>query len=183
MPNSNPTYPPLLLLPRDPKQAATILVQHLPVDTTPIRGQTVEHVTLEVRRLARPGGMARSLTGTTAQELTGGVEVSARVPACAYDPVTGYLSGRMGPGWTEAQLTRRVTYMVQNAVAYYDLRCSRDSLYVYIRKLQEDCPADNLEMDMAEEEAVTGYHSALKEMDAEDIKHWWMWLSVWGGLR
>lgn len=179
MTNTNPTYPPLLLLGKDPERAAELLVQRLPADTTPIRGQTVEHVTLEVRRLARPGGMARTLTGSTTQELTGGVEVSARVPACAHDPVTGYLSGRMGPGWTTEQLKKRIVYMMQNAVAYYNLRCSRDGLYAYILKLQQECPADDVEMDMAEEEAVTGYHSALKEMDADDIKHWWGWLTTW----
>lgn len=173
---------PLILLPADVEAAARILVQHLPGDTTPVRGQTIEHVTLEVRRLARVGGMARTVTGVTRPELSGGVEVAARVPACSYDPYPGYLSGRMGPGWSENRLQRRIVYMLNNAIAYYWLRCKRDGLYVYMCGRQNAHPDDNLEMAMAEEEAVTGCHSVLRDMDEEDIKYWWSWLAAWHAL-
>lgn len=169
---------PLLYLPAEVERAAWLMVERLPDDATPLRGQTVEHVTLEVRRLARPGGMARTLTGETTVQLTGGVEVSARVPACAYDPVPGYLSGRMGPGWSRERLQRRIVYALQNALAYYQLRCRRDLMYSYMRSVQ-DRATEDLEMAMAEEEAVSGHNSVLREMTESDLSYWWHWIGMW----
>lgn len=155
---------------------AHALARELPADGASVQGVLRERATIELRRLTRRAGGARSITEDPAIELTGGVEVSARLPACAYDPHPAHISGRLGPGWSARDLERRVGYLIQNIRALLALRLERDGLYSQLQRLEG---IDNLDVElaMAEEEAVSGHRSALDEMSEADVIFWRGWLA------
>lgn len=161
------------------------LITSLPDDAQPVRGRTRQGITIELRRLSRRAGVSRTITGAAMIELTGGVEIAARVPACAYDPYPAYSSGRLPPGWTLDQLRKRTHYAIENALAHAELRRRRDGLFQMIVHMEATTPstAPHLTLAMAEEEAVTGRHSDIHEMDEIDIAYWHAWLSVWYNLH
>lgn len=165
------------------RDMAEQLVAALPADAERVRGRSRTGIEAELRRLSRRAGGARSLIGPSELELTGGVEIATRVPPCAHDPYHGYLSGRLGPGWTVERLTGRVEYMIANAFAQADLRRKRDGLYSLLEQLRFAYGRGVLAMAMAEEEAVSGHASELVEMGADDVRYWSRWLRVWADLH
>ena len=161
------------------------LIMSLPDDAQPVRGRTRQGLAFELRRLARRGGISRTITGTSVIGLTGGVEIAARVPACAYDPTPTYSSGRLAPGWTLQQLRKRTHYCIANALAYAELRRRRDGLFAFLTHVCAETPTvvPGLVLAMAEEEAVTGRHSDIYEMDEIDIAYWHAWVWRWQMLH
>lgn len=179
----NTLQPQPVLLRGSVREMAKQLVAALPADAERVRGKTRVGIECELRRLSRRAGGARSLIGPSAIELTGGVEIATRVPPCAHDPYHGYLSGRLGPGWTVERLVGRVEYMLANAHAQNTLRRRRDGLYSLLEHLRATYGHGVLSMAMAEEEAVSGHASELVEMVEDDVRYWSKWLRVWADLR